>query len=216
MNPKSLVLIVDDEEPIRKLLKARFEREGYAIATAENAEQALQVLEGGFRAEVVVTDIKMPGKSGLDLTQKVKALYPKVQVIVMTGHGEKSTAIEALKFGAIDYKEKPFDLDEMVHSVERVTRELAMQNVIPIRPITPPVTFEHEVVTRQPTFTEVKKKFALQFEQDYLNDILTRHQGNVSAAAKESGLDRSNFLRLLRRHQMQAQNYRTQVAKKAA
>ena len=117
------VLIVDDEESIRKLLKARFEREGFTLFIAENGKQALEVLANHPSISVMVTDVKMPEKDGLTLLQEVKQKQNHPKVIVMTGHGEKSTAIEALRRGASDYLEKPFDLEEMTHSVNRTLHE---------------------------------------------------------------------------------------------
>ncbi len=128
-NPNSItqkVMIVDDEDSIRKLLKARFEREGIQVLVAENAEQALQ-LHTQNEVAVMVTDVKMPGMTGLDLLTEVKAKGYASKVIVMTGHGEKSTAIEALRRGGSDYLEKPFDLEDMVHSVKRTMNEFRLE-----------------------------------------------------------------------------------------
>ena len=124
---KHTILIVDDEESIRKLLKARFEREGFPLLIAENGTQALQVLADHPSIAVIVTDVRMPGKGGLELTQEVKKNKNSPKVIVMTGHGEKSTAIEALRFGASDYLEKPFDMEEMTHSVKRTMNEYRLE-----------------------------------------------------------------------------------------
>jgi len=124
---KYAVLIVDDEEPIRRLLKARFEREGLTVHAAENADQALATLKASPEIAVVVTDVKMPGKDGLELLKEIKEHAQSPKVIVMTGHGEKSTAIEALRKGSSDYLEKPFDLEEMTHSVKRTLNEYRLE-----------------------------------------------------------------------------------------
>lgn len=237
MNTEPKILIVDDEEPIRKLLRSRFERERWNVLTAENAQQAEALLAEHPEIAVIVTDVKMPGKSGMELTGEIKANHPQRKVIVMTGHGEKSTAIESLRKGASDYLEKPFDLDEMTHSVARTLREFnteaerehllkslqnnprtlsggspmgpsltqmpTVSNVIPLRK----EFAEH--AEEKMNYTHLKKLFVDQFEQDFIAKLLQKHRGNVTAAAKEAGLDRSNFLRLLRRHKMQAVGYRT-------
>lgn len=127
MNPYKTILIVDDEEPIRKLLKTRFEREGLTVRVAENGEQAMNEVAQNPAICVVVTDVKMPGMNGIEITTKIKAIKNGPKVIVMTGHGEKSTAIEALRIGASDYREKPFDLEEMVHSVSRTLNEYRLE-----------------------------------------------------------------------------------------
>lgn len=127
MNTKPLILIVDDEEAIRKLLRARFERENMEVLVATQATEAMSIIEKHPELAVMITDVKMPGKDGLTFTKELKQNRKHPKVIVMTGHGEKSTAINALKFGASDYLEKPFDMEEMVHAVNRTIREVALE-----------------------------------------------------------------------------------------
>lgn len=127
MTEKPVVLVVDDEEPIRKLLKARFVREGFEVFVANNAFEAAEVLGLNSTISIVITDVKMPGKDGLTFTKEIKQKKHSPKVIVMTGHGEKSTAIEALRIGASDYLEKPFDMEEMTHSVKRTYKEFCLE-----------------------------------------------------------------------------------------
>ena len=127
MSNKQTILVVDDEESIRKLLRTRFEREEFQVISAENAEDALLQLKSHPQIAVVVTDIKMPGKTGIELLQEIKAQKNSPKVIVMTGHGEKSTAIEALRLGASEYLEKPFEMEEMAHSVKRTYNEYRLE-----------------------------------------------------------------------------------------
>lgn len=217
MNSQINVLVVDDEETVRKLLRSRLERENFRVHTAENVDQALVNLAHDSQISVIVTDIRMPGKSGIDLLKEIKSTHPEKKVVVMTGHAEKSTAIEALRNGASNYLEKPFDMEEMVHSVHRAAKEFSLEmgtthntpeevsNVIPLFGRNTPA---NESSTESFNFTKLKKEWTAQFEREYLQKILAKHGGNVTAAAKESGLDRSNFLRLLRRHHMSAQEFR--------
>ena len=128
MSLNQTILIVDDEESIRKLLRARFEREGFQVFAADNAENALVQLKTRPDISVVVTDIRMPGKTGIDLLKEIKAEKNSPKVIVMTGHGEKSTAIEALRLGASEYLEKPFEMEEMTHSVKRTYNEYRLEH----------------------------------------------------------------------------------------
>jgi DNA-binding NtrC family response regulator len=223
MNTEPVVLIVDDEETIRKLLKARFERDGFRVVTASSAEEAQKVVDSTPDLGVIVTDIRMPGKDGLTLTAEVKESHKHLKIIVMTGHGEKSTAIRALRIGASDYLEKPFDIEEMTHAVTRTVNEykLEMRNeeiLATAKVSTPPA------VTATPdgqdiwgdsdsltsSYTVLKKKWSEAFEKEYLTSVLERHHGNVTAAAKEAAVDRSNFLRLLRRHHIDAAVFRPQ------
>ena len=127
MNDKIVILVADDEESIRKVLKARLEREGYSVELAENGVMAAQIIKSRPEISVVITDVKMPGKDGLTLTRETKQKKNSPKVIVMTGHGEKSTAIEALRLGASDYLEKPFDMDEMNHAVARSVKESKLE-----------------------------------------------------------------------------------------
>ncbi|MDR3605801.1 MAG: sigma-54 dependent transcriptional regulator [Oligoflexia bacterium] len=120
---KARVLVVDDEDTIRKLLKSRLDREGFDVVTAENAEAAEQALAHGGEPNVLVTDLKMPGKDGFELMGWAKKRNPQLRVIVITGHGEKEAAVKALRQGASDYLEKPFDMDQLVHAVQRCARE---------------------------------------------------------------------------------------------
>jgi DNA-binding NtrC family response regulator len=121
------VLVVDDEESIRKLLKSRFERENITVLTAENVDQALATIAANSNIAVVVTDVKMPGRTGLEMLKEITSHAKCPKVIMMTGHGEKSTAITALKDGATDYLEKPFDLEDMVHTMKRTLHEFRLE-----------------------------------------------------------------------------------------
>jgi DNA-binding NtrC family response regulator len=235
MNLNPTILVVDDEDTIRKLLKARFEREGFQVVVAGSAEEGFNTLSSNSDFAVVVTDVRMPGKDGLAFTQDIKQSFKHTKVIVMTGHGEKSTAIQALRFGASDYLEKPFDLEEMTHALKRTVNEfqLEMKNqefvheleeriVRAEKPqstsgtVSPP-GFSVDVwndMENTSSYTILKKKWSEAFEKEYLCNVLEKHGGNVTSAAKEAAVDRSNFLRLLRRHHIDAANYRN--AKKAA
>ncbi len=119
--------MVDDEDSIRKLVKGRLEREGYEVSVAANCEEAQAVFQKGSDVGCVVTDLKMPGKDGFSLMNWVHGHAKHVRVVMITGHGEKDVAIKALRHGAADYLEKPFDLDQLFHSVSRCVREFALE-----------------------------------------------------------------------------------------
>jgi putative two-component system response regulator len=123
------ILIVDDEEMIRRLLTARLSPEGYHCQQAGNAAQALQKLKSDS-IELVILDIKMPGKSGAELLPVIKAKYPDTAVIMATAISDASTAINCMKAGAYDYITKPFNLDEVSLSVNRALekRRLELEN----------------------------------------------------------------------------------------
>jgi DNA-binding NtrC family response regulator len=117
------VLVVDDEEAMRFALSEIMEESGIEVVCAGSTEQALQHIDG---VDVVVTDFAMPGRSGLELLDEVRALDPGLPVIMITAHGSERIAVQALKRGAYDYIAKPFDNDEVAYSVRRAceTRSL--------------------------------------------------------------------------------------------
>jgi DNA-binding NtrC family response regulator len=126
---KQRVMIVDDEETIRKLLKGRLEREGFEVVACANAHEAELAFKNSSTAPVgvLVSDIKMPGKDGFSLLEWVKAKEPACKVVLITGHGEKEVAVRALRWGASDYLEKPFQMDDFVHSVKRCMDEYGVE-----------------------------------------------------------------------------------------
>ena len=123
------ILVVDDEEAIRSGLEEILSEEGYGTLTAPSAEEALKVLQERM-VDVVCTDVRMPGMTGLQLLERVRADHPEVEVIVITGYASVSSAVEAVKLGAHDYLSKPFDLDEVRLTVQRAVdkKKLSDQN----------------------------------------------------------------------------------------
>ncbi|HTL11707.1 MAG TPA: sigma-54 dependent transcriptional regulator [Bdellovibrionota bacterium] len=124
---KNRVLVVDDEETIRKLLKARLERDGHDVVACSGAAEAEREFATGAPVAVMVTDLKMPGKDGFELMKWAREKNHACRVVVITGHGEKDVAVRALREGASDYLEKPFDMDELSHSVRRCLKEAALE-----------------------------------------------------------------------------------------
>lgn len=105
---KPEILVVDDEVSVRSVLVQVLEKYGYAVTEAADGEQALERLEEKNFA-LVITDIKMPGTTGLEVLKKTKQSYPDTQVIIITSHASLDNAVEALRFGAYDYLFKPFE-----------------------------------------------------------------------------------------------------------
>jgi two-component system response regulator PilR (NtrC family) len=116
------ILVVEDEKSMRDLLALMLRKEGYEVELAESAEAAVERMNRGGEFDLVITDISMPGMSGLELLRDVRHRSRSTEVILMTAFGSKQTAIDALNAGAIYYVEKPFDLDEM-KTVVRKTLE---------------------------------------------------------------------------------------------
>lgn len=110
INPQ--ILIVDDEDMIRDLLYAALSREGYACIKSTNADEALQIIASGS-INLVLCDIMMPGKSGLDLLKEAKAHTPDLAVIMITALSDMNTALSCIHLGAEDYIVKPFSIDRI-------------------------------------------------------------------------------------------------------
>lgn len=116
MKPKPKILLIEDDAGIAGGLKKELQAEGYDVAVAERGDSGLtQARAQPF--DVVITDIKMPGLSGLELVEQLHAAKPKLPIIVMTAFGTTETAIEATKLGAYDYLLKPFDMAELLDLV---------------------------------------------------------------------------------------------------
>lgn len=110
--PKATILIVEDEAKMRRLLELDLADDGFHTVSAEDAETGLKLLQSSS-ADLVITDLKLPGMNGLDFLQAVKRFQAALPVVVMTAFGTVETAVEAMKAGASDYVLKPFSLDEM-------------------------------------------------------------------------------------------------------
>src|SRR6185295_7443855 len=106
------ILIADDHEPLRCGIARMFADAGHDVVEAANGNAALEQLHQG-RYDVVITDLKMSGSEGLDVLRTARSLHPGAAVILMTAFGSISTAVEAMKLGASDYVQKPFELDEL-------------------------------------------------------------------------------------------------------
>jgi len=120
------ILIVDDEEDIRTLLHQRLKSEGYHCEEAGNADEALMYLGDGS-TDLVLLDIRMPGKSGMELLLEIKERYHDVVVIMVTGISDMDTAIASMREGAYDYVTKPFNPDEIVHSVKKAVEKRRLE-----------------------------------------------------------------------------------------
>ena len=124
------VLIVDDEESIRISLAGILSDEGFEPKTASDGTQALAFLrEAGFDAapDLVLLDIAMPGRDGIEILQELRATWPELPVVMMSGHGTIETAVRATRLGAFDFIEKPLSIEKLLltiqHAIERAHLE---------------------------------------------------------------------------------------------
>ena len=137
---KIKVLLVDDEQQFVETLAQRLETRGFVVDTALDGDRCLAILMDKDM-DVVVLDVQMPGRSGIDTLKEIKKLRPLSEVIMLTGHATVETAIEGMKLGAFDYLMKPTEIDELVDKINRAYKRKA----------------EHEDRIRQATIDKIAK-----------------------------------------------------------
>ena len=126
------ILIVEDEAKMLRVLELQLQGSGYQVAKAESAEQGLERLdkaqsgENGFA--LVLTDLRLPGMDGLEFLGRVRDRYPSLPVVVMTAFGTVETAVEAMKAGAGDYVLKPFSLEDLTMTIDKVLELHALRD----------------------------------------------------------------------------------------
>ena len=116
------VLIVDDERSMRDFLKILLEKEGHEVTTANSGASALEVLDKQS-VDVIVSDIRMPGMTGIELLETVKEQLPELPMILITAFASPDDAVLAMKNGAFDYISKPFNVDEIKSVIESATNK---------------------------------------------------------------------------------------------
>jgi nitrogen regulation protein NR(I) len=116
--PPATVLLVEDDLSLAGELRHVLEGEGWRVLAASSAEQGFALAQRE-RCDAVVTDFRLPGRSGLDLVQRLHRAQPQLPVVVMTAHGTTETAIEATKLGAYDYLIKPFEMPDLIELIDR-------------------------------------------------------------------------------------------------
>lgn len=119
MGVQEYILVVDDQDNVRSLMKEALKTEGYRVETAEDGSRAIEMLAQNNHYALVITDLIMPKVSGLDVLTEIKKHIPTAEVILVTAHGSLETAVAALREGAHDYIVKPFELKQLIHSVQR-------------------------------------------------------------------------------------------------
>lgn len=164
------VLLIEDEELTRNLLKRVMEKEGYNVIVADNGERGLELFNLE-KPDIVVTDIKMPGLNGEEVLNRIKRLVPATEVILITGHGDIETVINALREGALDYIKKPINVEQLLLSLGRA-QEKVIENK-KIIPKTSLLILEDDQSTRE--------KLAQILEKEGFN-ILTGSNGEEGIA----------------------------------
>lgn len=165
------LLVVDDDTAFCAVLAAAFTRRGYSVRTAHDAASAYQIAEREL-PEFVVLDLKMPGDSGLTLVKRLKDLDAHTRIVVLTGYASIATAVEAIKLGAVHYLSKPADADEILQAFTQGDGNVHV-----------PVGEQRPSVVR--------------LEWEYIQQVLSEHDGNISATARSLGMHRRTLQRKL-------------------
>jgi two-component system, response regulator RegA len=171
LNERPVLLLADDDEVFRDVLAKALRRRGYAVETAGSAEDAL-ALSRNISPEFAVVDLKMPGDSGLKLIADLIAIDPNTRIVMLTGYASIATAVESIKLGATHYLTKPANADEIIAALSRAEGDAGT-----------PVAEAPLSVNR--------------LEWEHIQAVLTRHDGNISAAARALAMHRRTLQRKL-------------------
>lgn len=167
------ILLVDDEDFFRERLGRAFKKRGCTVFLAADYNEAMRTIKES-RPEMAVVDLKMPGKSGLELIKDALALHPEMRIVVLTGYGSIATATKAVKSGALSYLPKPTDVDDIFKALTQTTSpDLSAR----------PDDFQTPSLAR--------------IEWEHITRVLYDCRGNISAAAKILGLHRRTLQRKL-------------------
>ena len=180
---KPLILVVDDDEVYRNRLARAFVDRGYDVRVASDYDTAVAAatLES---PEFAVVDLKMPGKSGLELVKALVEIDPASKVVVLTGYGSIATAIDAVRLGATYYLSKPADADDIVGAFAR-------GDAPPLDPRPPP---------SNPSGEDYKAPSLARAEWEHINRVLSDAGGNISEAARRLGIHRRSLQRKLQKY----------------
>ena len=119
MANKNRILVVDDEAALRTVLSSELHTEGYMVSTASDGDEAIDLLQS-HSYDLILLDIKMPRVDGFQVLRYVKEKIPHIKVIMLTGFADLKNAIESKKLGAEDFISKPYDLVDLLATIERV------------------------------------------------------------------------------------------------
>ena len=180
---KPSILIVDDDEVYRNRLARAFVDRGYDVHTGSDFDTAVAAAQAES-PEYAVVDLKMPGKSGLELVKALHEIDPATKTVVLTGYGSIATAIDAVRLGATYYLSKPADADDIVNAFARGAAS----------PLDPPAP------STSGSSGEYKAPSLARAEWEHINRVLSDAGGNISEAARRLGIHRRSLQRKLQKY----------------
>jgi len=172
---KKRILIIDDDDDFRKVLKEILIDEGYELIEARDGILGLEMFKGE-RADLVILDLKMPRMNGTDVLLELKRMEPDVPVIIMTGHGDIETAVEAIRIGAYDFCVKPPEFEKVLVSVRRALENAALERSYKEVDTTLDLSLEHQLGR-----SESMKKIIGQIKQVAKTDLSVIIQGETGS-----------------------------------
>lgn len=172
MSPAETILIVDDDDVLRQRLEKSLARRGWIIFAAEGFETAIALAET-HQPQRAVLDLKMPGKSGLDVLRKIREISPNTKCVILTGYGSITNAVEAVKLGAVGYITKPADADQVLAAFDE-SRETPTPDFPP------------------PSLAEA--------QWEHIQRVLADSGGNISEAARRLDIPRRTLQRKLKKN----------------
>jgi len=167
------ILIVDDDGPLRMRLERAFSDRGFQTHVAGNAAEA-EALIRTTPIERALIDLRMPGASGLDLLETIRDVSPATAVVMLSGYGSIAAAVDAVRLGAVNFVQKPADVEDLLAAFERAD--------------SPP---------SKPSDVEYLAPSLARAEWEHINRVLTDCGGNISRAARQLGLHRRTLQRKL-------------------
>jgi len=213
--PPPHVVVIDDEADLCELIALRLEHHGYRVSSEHGGRGALNLLERE-PVDLMLLDLRLDGEDGLDVLADVRRHSSDLPVIILTAHGTIEVAVEATKRGAYGFLTKPFDDRELVakiaSGVQQRKRSEGPGEQPPERRPGAALTAVYSRVTEQlveqqaplPPLRDAREAF----DRAYLEELLRRVGGNVSAAARMAGRNRTDFYELLHRYSLNPVDFR--------
>lgn len=202
---KPKVLVVDDKKAVLDLLVTILA--AYDVTVVSESPRAALALMDRQPFDVVLTDVRMPDADGHEVLETVKTAFPDTEVVMMTGYATVSDAVAAMRLGAFDYLEKPFDPDDVLLAVARAL-EHRRQRLRALAERRVRGGEEETGASVSLSYREAVEASRERASRSYLVALMREFEGNVTAAAERAGMERESLHRLLRGHGLRPDDFR--------